>query len=105
MIKKYKKRPISIEALQWTGDNPEEVREFVGDLLSYDINVDIEMIKEYVNKRGDLNDNATESYFVIKTLEGNHLTTISDYIIKGVRGEFYPCKEDIFLETYEEAND
>ena len=105
MIKKYKKRPISIEALQWTGDNPEEVREFVGDSLSYDINVDIEMIKEYVNKRGDLNDNETESYFVIKTLEGNHLTTIGDYIIKGVRGEFYPCKEDIFLETYEEVDD
>ena len=71
MIKKYKKKPVVIEALQWNGDNPEEVREFVGDSLSYDINVDIEMIKEYVNKRGDLNDNETESYFVIKTLAAN----------------------------------
>ncbi len=39
------------------------------------------------------------------TLEGNHLTAIGDYIIKGVRGEFYPCKEDIFLETYDEVRE
>jgi hypothetical protein len=38
---------------------------------------------------------------VIKTLEGDHIASIGDWIIKGVKGEFYPCKPDIFLETYE----
>lgn len=37
----------------------------------------------------------------IKTLEGDHLARAGDYIIKGVQGELYPCKPDIFLETYE----
>lgn len=40
---------------------------------------------------------------VIKTLEGEHLANIGDYIIRGVHGEFYPCKPDIFRETYEEV--
>jgi hypothetical protein len=40
---------------------------------------------------------------VIKTLEGEHLASIGDYIIKGVNGEFYPCKPDIFHKTYEEV--
>ena len=40
---------------------------------------------------------------VIKTLEGEHLANIDDYIIRGVHGEFYPCKPDIFRETYEEV--
>lgn len=39
--------------------------------------------------------------FVIRTLEGNHLASLGDYIIKGVAGEFYPCKPDIFEATYE----
>lgn len=41
----------------------------------------------------------------IRTLEGNHLCNIGDYIIKGVQGEFYPCKPDIFEETYEVVDD
>ena len=39
---------------------------------------------------------------IIKTLEGEHLASIGDYIIKGVKGEFYPCKPDIFEQTYEQ---
>ena len=39
---------------------------------------------------------------IIKTLEGEHLASIGDYIIKGIQGEFYPCKPDIFEATYEE---
>lgn len=46
-----------------------------------------------VNSKGGL---------IIKTLEGEHLASIGDYIIKGVKGEFYPCKPDIFEQTYEE---
>jgi hypothetical protein len=42
---------------------------------------------------------------MIKTLEGNHLANIGDFIIKGVHGEFYPCKPDIFEKTYEQVNE
>ena len=42
---------------------------------------------------------------VIKTLEGDHLARPGDWIIKGVKGEFYPCKPDIFAATYEEVSE
>lgn len=42
---------------------------------------------------------------IIRTLEGEHLANIGDYIIKGVQGEFYPCKPDIFEQTYEVIKD
>lgn len=42
-------------------------------------------------------------YLCIPTLEGNHLADKGDFIIKGVKGEFYPCKPDIFEKTYEEV--
>ena len=46
---------------------------------------------------------ATADGIIIPTLEGDHLATVGDYIIKGVKGEFYPCKPDIFAMTYEPA--
>jgi hypothetical protein len=42
---------------------------------------------------------------VIPTLEGEHTASIGDYIIRGVKGEFYPCKPDIFMATYEEVEE
>lgn len=45
----------------------------------------------------------TKGGLIIKTLEGEHIATIGDFIIKGVNGEFYPCKPDIFEKTYEKA--
>ena len=42
---------------------------------------------------------------VIKTLEGDHICAEGDFIIKGVNGEFYPCKPDIFEKTYEEVTE
>ena len=41
---------------------------------------------------------------IIPTLEGDHEASVGDYIIKGVQGEFYPCKPDIFKQTYEKIN-
>lgn len=73
----YRKKPIVIEAIQWTGDNLEELQNFVGSALAYD---------------GKL---------TIHTLEGDHEAKVGDYIIKGVQGEFYPCKPEIFAKTYE----
>ena len=79
---KYRKKPVVIEALQWTGSNLAEITQFVGDALRID---------------------SGEVY--ILTLEGEHHASIEDYIIKGVKGEFYPCKPDIFKQTYEVAEE
>ena len=47
--------------------------------------------------------NNTKGYVEIETLEGKMFAEVNDYIIKGVKGEFYPCKPDIFEQTYEEV--
>ena len=80
MIKKYRKKPVVIEAVQWIGNNLSEIETFIG--------------RSVKNK---------ETTIVIRTLEGDMEASIGDYIIKGVNGEFYPCKPDIFLATYEEV--
>lgn len=82
MIKKYRKKPVTIEAIQWLGTNLSEIDDFVG--------------RSIANKGTTL---------VIHTLEGDMEASIGDYIIKGVNGEFYPCKPDIFDKTYEEVTE
>lgn len=79
MIAKYRKKPIVIEAVQFTGFNFDEIEEFVG---------------------GDYGKNE-EGEQVIATLEGALKISDNDWIIKGVKDEFYPCKPDIFEATYE----
>ena len=79
---KYRKKPVVIEAVQWTGNNHAEMCEFI----------DPEVF-EIIPRVG----------LVIHTLEGDHHASPGDYIIKGVNGEFYPCKPDIFAKTYEAA--
>ena len=84
MIKKYKKKPVVIEALVWEGHNEVEMREFMKE--GRDFYIDDEIM-------------------YIITLEGAHKADINDYIIKGIKGEFYPCKPDIFELTYEKVKD
>lgn len=82
---KYIKKPVEIEAVQFI-DTPEricEIAEFVGTDLSVN----------YEDK-----DNP---YIPIETLEGTMKASVGDYIIKGVKGEIYPCKPDIFEQTYD----
>lgn len=79
---KYTKKPVTIEAIQWTGDNEYELMEFVGDSL----------------KPADHPD-----YLEIHTLEGVMTADLGDWVIRGVKGEFYPCKPDIFEQTYDPA--
>lgn len=81
MIKNFKKKPVIIEAVQFTGDNVDFIKEFT----NYNSSI----------CNGELN---------IHTLEGNMIASVGDWIIKGVKGEFYPCKPDIFESTYEEVN-
>lgn len=87
MIKKYRKKPVEIEAIQYIGNNVEEVEEFVGNqLLRY-------------NNTQEENDYSLG----IPTLEGIMKALVGDYIIRGVRNEFYPCKPEIFRITYDEV--
>ena len=73
----YRKKPVVIQAIQLNELNREAVSKWCSD--------------EYEDIDGML----------IRTLEGNMLANFGDYIIKGVKGEFYPCKPDIFEATYE----
>ena len=88
---KYRKKPVVIEAIQWTGLNLNEIIEFVGDDLIYSI----------CDTAWEVGKGRPHVFMEIKTLEGNHKVSEKDYIIKGVQGEFYPCKPDIFEKTYE----
>lgn len=87
MIQKYRKKPVVVEAIQYLFHNKNEIDKFVGRQLA-----------EYIR------DNDGESYLVIPTLEGNMEANCGDWIIKGVNGEFYPCKPDIFEKTYEKVD-
>jgi len=81
MIRRYKKKPVVIEAIQYTGHNGKEIVAFV----------DREIVVNH-------------NEFYIKTIEGQMKLSKNDFVIKGIKGEFYPCKPDIFKETYEEVN-
>lgn len=89
MIKRYKTKPCEIEAIQWTGSNLKEVLEFANNKIIYN---------EITAKgSGEL-----LGYEIsIKTLEGIMLAGKGDFIIKGLRGEFYPCKPYVFKKKYE----
>lgn len=78
---KYKKLPVEIEAVQWTGNNLNEMQDFFNN---------IDYWTEVVFKNG-------KPYILlhIRTLEGDMTVKHGDYIIKGVNSEFYPCKPDI----------
>lgn len=83
---RYRKKPVVVEAIQITKSNIIDVVNWCsGDMvktLFFDGRKDIHSIE-------------------IQTLEGTIRAETGDWIIKGVRGEFYPCKPDIFAETYE----
>lgn len=79
---KYRKKPVVVDAIEYQREkNLSEVEQFVSDgSLQYD--------------------NASNN-FGINTLEGFMVCSLGDYIIKGVNGEFYPCKANIFHKTYD----
>jgi len=83
-FKKFRKRPIVVEAIVWDGRNETFIE---------------------INKATDRTVVAVGDILYIHTLEGMHKAQIGDYIIKGVEGELYPCKPGIFRKTYEEVED
>lgn len=93
---KFRKKPVVVEAVQWIG-NDREMFDFLTDSKDFPLTTAEESF--YIDhSRGD-------GGLVIKTPEGEHFASKDDYIIKGVRGEFYPCKPDIFEETYDPVLD
>lgn len=93
----FRKKPVVIVAIQWTGENLSEVLEFTGKHPSWD--KWFNSFEEY-----EAHVRADRSVFKIKTLEGTHEAAPGDWIIRGVHGEHYPCKPDIFAKTYEPAD-
>lgn len=93
----FRKKPITVEAIQWTGDNLFEVTIFT-DVFPPDKDSMFagrlwEQYEDRVKRKG----------LKIRTLEGVMLANIGDWIIKGIKGECYPCKPDIFESTYEKV--
>ena len=86
MIKKYVKKSIVVEAVRNIGGNVSEIRKFTDGKSR-----PVYTLNGYV--------------YLIDTLEGTMTANIGDYIIKGVKGEFYPCKPDVFEATYDEYNE
>lgn len=90
---KYVKKPVVVDAILWDGTNMDEVIQWCEGNATYEAMA------------------SGNNLLVIRTLESNseantrHTAAIGDYIIKGVKGEFYPCKPDIFGMTYEPVNE
>ena len=82
----YRKKPVVIDAIQWLGDNLNALTRFT----------------EGSRRRIEFD---SDKLIRIETLEGVMTANVGDYIIKGVKGELYPCKPDIFEMTYEEVKD
>ena len=79
---RVRKKPVEVEAIQWNGHNNQDIEDFAQTAIT-------------VYGEGSLS---------IETLEGTMRALPGDWIIKGVNGEFYPCKPDIFDKTYEVVN-
>lgn len=81
---RYRKKPVEVEAMRVTwGSSVTDVINFVG-------------VANFLAEGND---------FYIKTLEGNMRISVGDFIIRGVNGEYYPCKPDVFEKTYEKVEE
>jgi len=101
-MKKYRMKPVVVEAVRWNGDNLIEIQAFVSNTPKE------ELLKRTLNV-GSVEFHNWEAYEIhvglhgltINTIGGKMKASIGDYIIKGVNGDFYPCKPRIFEKTYE----
>lgn len=83
---KFRKKPVVIDAYQYEGNNSQDVMDALEMTHPEDV---------HFTETGGM---------LIQTLEGEHIASVGDWIIRGVKGEFYPCKPDIFSATYEPAD-
>ena len=81
-VGRYRKRPVIVEAIRWDGKNSQQINDWIpGSFLCW----------------------STDHAPCINTTEGMMRAELGDWIIKGVKGEFYPCKPDVFSATYDHA--
>lgn len=100
---KYRKRPVVVEATQWfkNNDHPKD------DLHGSHPEREGGIVRYYRNPLDDSKRKCDQCGHImhdhgwIDTLEGGHTVCVGDWIITGIKGEFYPCKPDIFQATYE----
>ena len=95
--KMYRKKPVEIQAIQWVGTNIAQVRAFMrtGPAPTEPVHVNTLSHMRFTN---------ADDLIGIQTLEGLVVAGLRDWIIRGVAGEFYPCKPDIFAATYDEVS-
>lgn len=87
-MSRWRKKPVEVEAVRWAGDNWSEVYDWI-------MKHGPDMQDPGIHRRGH--------EITISTLEGEMTASVGDWIIKGVKGEFYPCKPDVFETSYEEV--
>lgn len=78
----FTKKPVTVEAMRWDGENEHEIAEWAG--------------WEEVQIK-----TSNPPFLVVRTFEGTTLASVGDWIIKGTKGEFYPCKPDVMADVYE----
>ena len=94
---KYKKKPVVIEAIQWNGQNAKQILEFMGQKVDLSSQIAQDSFYDY--------ELSLQNGWKITTLEGGHIASINDFIIKDIKGKFYPCKPDIFSLTYDKVEE
>lgn len=82
----FRKRPVEIQAVRWTGENVDEVGEFLGGWHGVPVVPDV-----------------SSRQLLVHTLEGRMRCAMGDWLIRGVEGEYYPCADSVFQKTYEEV--
>jgi hypothetical protein len=99
-VQQYRKKPVVIEAMQWTGDNTSEVVDWVcTDSIQSAHHVEARPgVRPW---KGDKARAPEPECIMVDTLEGRMRANVGDWIIRGVQGEVYPCKPEIFAATYE----
>jgi hypothetical protein len=91
---RFRKKPVEVDAIQWVGDNIDDVLEFVFDEASAPL-------PSTDGPEAGIGHTPAFGELMIPTLEGDHTASLRDWIIRGVQGELYPCKPDIFEASYE----
>lgn len=93
-VKIFRKIAVEVPAIEWTGKNLEQVKAFLGDSFLGHI------AERRVGGRNEIKVGTLEDGELVQV---EHVASLGDYLLRGVKGEFYPCKPDIMKLTYEEV--
>lgn len=92
---RYRKLPVVIEAMRWNG-TPEGATPIINWVLARDGTA-----RYHEDRPGDTNVLIRPEHIAVDTLEGTMRANAGDWVIRGVQGEFYPCRDDVFRQSYE----